>query len=122
MTNVIQLRSRQRVDPAHEWRPAPGECLACFVHRMVMRCSCTGTLVWAEHWRRMRSPRASALIRRLEGQGAVCDCALTSLLWSPTAGRWDAQDEEALAPSCAGVRPRSVRPCGLWSALSRPAG
>lgn len=127
MSNVIHLLTRQRFDPAQEWQPRPGECLACFVHRMVGRCACTGTLVWAEHWKRVRSPGASALIGRLERQGAVCDCALTSVLWSPAPELWQwTEPGQPSAPekvlTCPGVRPRSTRPCALWSAPAPISG
>lgn len=126
MSNVTHLHTRQRIDPAREWAPGPRECLPCFVRRMVERASCTGTLVWAEHWKRVRSPGASALIARIERQGAVCDCAVVSVLWSLSpdllhragAGELVAP---ALMPACMGVRPRSTHPCGLW-AVAGPIG
>jgi hypothetical protein len=120
MSNVIHLLTRQPVDPQRDWKPAPRECLPCFVRRMVEARGCTGTLVWAEHWKRLRSPGATALIARLERQGALCDCALISIPWtlSPDLSEWTADGalaEPATPPDCPGVRPRSTRPCELWS-------
>lgn len=121
MSNVIHLLTKGRIGAADDWEPAQGECVACFVSRMVRRCACTGTLVWAEHWKRVRSPGASALIGRLEREGGICDCALVSVLWAPSPDRWQWTGSGELAapdavPACAGVRPRATRPCGLWSA------
>lgn len=127
MSNVIDLLTRRTIEPERDWQPAPGECLACFVRRMVERTGCTGTLVWAEHWKRRRSPGASALIGRLERQGGGCDCALVTVLWSPAAELWEWTDSRGLSastevPSCEGVRPRSTRPCGLWTARTPATG
>lgn len=121
MSNVIHLLTRERVGPAYDWEPVQGECVACFVRRMVERCACTGTLIWAEHWKRVRSPSASAFIGRLERRGAVCDCALVSVLWTLSPEHWTFTTSGELtapdvAPACAGVRPRATGPCGLWSA------
>jgi hypothetical protein len=127
MSNVIDLLTRRPIEQERDWQPAAGECLACFVRRMVERGNCTGTLVWAEHWKRHRSPGASALIGRLERQGGACDCALVTVLWSPTADVWERPEPAGPSareevPACEGVRPRSTRPCGLWTARTPATG
>ena len=127
MSNVIHLHTRRPVDPADDWSPRAGECLPCYLRRMVERGGCTGTLVWAEHWRRLRSPRACALIARLERQGATCDCAVTSVVWSLSRAvfEWSESgtlEEPAVLPGCERVRPRSTRSCELWSSMAAVNG
>jgi hypothetical protein len=127
MSNVIHLLTRQPIDPQRDWGPAPRECLPCFVARMVEATGCTGTLVWAEHWKRLRSPGASALMARLERQGAICDCALVTVPWTraPDLRVWTTEGglvELAALPACPGVRPRSTRPCELWTSRTLPTG
>lgn len=124
MSNVIplvRLQPAEPADPGGSPEPRTGECLPCFVRRRVDAGGCTGTLVWTEHWRRARSPRASALLRRLEQRGVTCDCALVTTLWSPSLALWQwAVDPGELAepqvmPACHGVRPRSTHPCAHWA-------
>jgi hypothetical protein len=126
MSNVIDLLTRQPLAPTPDWEPASGECLACFVRRAIEPRGCTGTLVWAEQWKRVCSPRASALIGRLERLGAACDCGVVATVWAPAADLWEWCDERLVEPqvmpSCLGVRARSTRPCTLWSVRALPVG
>ena len=52
----------------------PAECLLCYVHRM-LELGCTG-LRWAQRYRDLRAPRATALERRLGQRGGFCDCEI----------------------------------------------
>jgi hypothetical protein len=120
MTNVTHVVSR--ASPAGpDTAPGHGECLPCFVRRMVDALGCTGTLVWVEHWKRARSPRATALVRRLERRGAACDCSLVTVLLSPSPALWEWEGESRSLneprdlPPCSGVRPRSTHPCAHWT-------
>jgi hypothetical protein len=61
-------------------QPKPGECLHCYVYRM-LEFGCTG-LRWARRYRDLRAPRATALDRRLMSKGAGCDCEIFMNGWS----------------------------------------
>ena len=91
----------------------------CYVYRM-LEFGCTG-LRWAERYRNLRAPRATALHRRLMSKGAGCDCEIFMNGWSlrRTYQLWDPETEEYSypeeLPACQGVRAGSVQPCGLWT-------
>jgi hypothetical protein len=118
--NDLRILSTALTDP-HE-----GECLLCYVHRM-LEFGCTG-LRWALRYRDLRAPRATALEGRLGQQGGFCDCEIflngyepAKELWTPgreqdEGGRtyWiDAEPPEQLPP-CRGVRAGSTKGCTLW--------
>lgn len=122
----------------------PGECLACYLRRMVHEHGC------AEHrfviaYRDRAAPRATALRARLERLGGFCDCevllnayvtvaelrAEASLearlrgaielddddAYDAARDELDALDREAmrLEPQpCVGVRGGSTQPCAQW--------
>jgi hypothetical protein len=100
-------------------QPKPGECLHCYVYRM-LEFGCTG-LRWAKRYRDLSAPRATALDGRLMSKGAGCDCEIFMNGW--TLRRefqvYDAEAEEYEypdeLPGCKGVRRGSVQPCGLWT-------
>ena len=98
-------------------QPKLGECMHCYVYRM-LEFGCTG-LRWAERYRNLRAPRATALHRRLMSKGAGCDCEIFMNGWSlrRTYQLWDPETEEYSypeeLPACQGVRAGSVQPCGL---------
>ena len=106
--------------------PRPGECLACFVARMLRSFGCDTTLRWAQEFRDQRAPKATALERRLEDMGGFCDCEIflngismvdRLLATNPATGepeRWPQQ-----LPSCEGVRLGSTRWCGVWERVRR---
>jgi hypothetical protein len=104
-------------------QPKLGECMHCYVYRM-LEFGCTG-LRWAERYRNLRAPRATALHRRLMSKGAGCDCEIFMNGWSlrRTYQLWDPETEEYSypeeLPACQGVRAGSVQPCGLWTTHSR---
>lgn len=111
--------------PGPPANPGAGECLACFVERMVVAYGCSNRLLFVGLWRDRAAPSATALERRLGARGGYCDCeVLHNVYWR--AG-WDRAEEEvdddaadAPAPPCRGVRRGSTRPCPQW--VSRPSG
>lgn len=112
--------------------PRPGECLLCYVYRMLEH-GCTG-LRWARLYRDLRAPRATALERRLGDRGGFCDCEiflngfdLRPEYLVPEREYVDADGVvtstdpmyPSLMPACLGARRGSTRPCGLWAARTR---
>jgi hypothetical protein len=138
-------------DAEHELRllasaltdPHEGECLLCYVHRMLEH-GCTG-LRWAVRYRDLRAPRATALERRLGQKGGFCDCEIFMNAYEPVRRLWtrlpaadladgnqdeeddedDADDVELVPPdelpACRGVRAGSTRGCALWVPVWRGA-
>jgi Protein of unknown function (DUF2695) len=106
-------------------RPRPGECLLCFVDRMLQSFGCDVTLRWVRRWRDLRLPRASGLERRLGRSGAFCDCEVFLNGWTVRDdllvpddsgdGNWPPE-----RPECAGVGSPSSQPCSTWVPLRRP--
>ena len=106
--------------------PRPGECLLCYVHRMLLDYNCNGQLRFALHYRDQRAPRATALPRRLGQSGGYCDCEIFLNGYDlrpehqvPIDEAEDDWDEPDLTwpdplPACAQVRTGSTQPCGLW--------
>jgi hypothetical protein len=96
--------------------PHPGECLACYVARMLEDFGCDCTLRFARHYRDLRAPRASGLERRLGSMGGFCDCEifLNGLRLFDHSWEDDRSGPPPLAP-CRGVRRGSTRPCTLWA-------
>ena len=71
--------------------PHEGECLLCYVHRM-LEYGCTG-LRWAVRYRDMRAPRATALERRLGEKGGYCDCEIFLNGYEPAPELWTQPQE-----------------------------
>lgn len=105
----------------------PGECLLCYVWRM-LEFGCVG-LRWAKRYRDIRAPRARALERRLGQRGGFCDCEIFMNAYQPAPHLWivpepvddedvdwedDASPPEEMPP-CEGAAPGSTKPCGLWT-------
>jgi hypothetical protein len=108
----LQALSRQMTDPRD------GECLPCFVYRM-LEFGCTG-LRWASRYRDLRAPRATALERNLLSKGASCDCEIfynaytyrpAYLVHDPETGDREFPEDP---PVCLGVARGSAQPCALW--------
>ena len=106
-------------------QPKAGECLHCYVYRM-LEFGCTG-LRWAKRYRDLRAPRATALEGRLMSKGAGCDCEIFMNGWTllrqykvydPEGEEYEYPEE---LPACKGVRGGSVQPCGLWTVQRRGA-
>ena len=108
--------------------PTKGECLFCYVYRMLSSHGCNGWLRWAARWRGLRAPRATALERRLGSRGGYCDCEIFMNGW--TASRaittYDFETGDEVwpnpMPTCSGVRARSTQPCPLWTQTARRGG
>ena len=100
-------------------QPVEGECLLCFVARMLDEIGCDTTLRFATHYRDLRAPRATALEVRLGRMGGYCDCEIF-LNGMTLADRLLAYDEagEPLPwdglPACVGVRRGSTKGCANW--------
>ncbi|WP_114559768.1 DUF2695 domain-containing protein [Desertihabitans aurantiacus] len=107
--------------------PADGECLLCYLDRMLDQFGCTTELRWATRYRDLRAPRATALVRRL-GQVGGCDCEVFINGYQLAREHWipprryvedgityetDPQRPDPM-PSCRGVRRGSTRGCSLW--------
>lgn len=61
-----------------EGTPHPGECLVCFLERMLQRFGCDGSLRWTIRWRRANAPRMRGLENTLRAQGGYCDCEVVT--------------------------------------------
>jgi Protein of unknown function (DUF2695) len=100
-------------------RPAPGECVLCYLHRMLRAFGCDTTLRWVRRWRDLVRPGLATFERRFEARGGFCDC---EVFWNGWTLRDDLRvlDENgdlewpAELPRCAGLGPRSARPCTHW--------
>jgi hypothetical protein len=112
--------------------PAAGECLLCYVHRM-LEFGCDNQLRWARRFRDLQAPRATGLEERLGRVGGFCDCEiflngfeLAPELWV----RPEPVEDDGIVfqedphypdplPPCRGVRRGSTRGCTLWVRLRR---
>lgn len=120
MSNVIHILTRRPIDSVQPATPEPGECLPCFLHRVLLQLPCPDNLGWTEHYRALRARRAHALTTRLLREGASCDCEVLLDVWVPSPALWvHSTDgglvEPAQLPTCLGVRPNSTRSCGHWT-------
>ncbi|WP_353647533.1 DUF2695 domain-containing protein [Nakamurella sp. A5-74] len=113
--------------------PRARECLYCFVYRM-LEFGCRG-LVFAQRYRDLRAPRATALERRLGARGGFCDCEIFLNSVEPVStllvgARVLPPDEDGVVfeepagwpedfPRCEEVRTGSTRGCTLWKRRSR---
>jgi hypothetical protein len=105
-------------------RPGEGECLACFVARMLRAFGCSTTLRFAMRYRDLVAPRATGLERQLGDLGGRCDCEIfgnaVQLAVQFAAQVWE-RDEDGSAPwpdelpSCQLVPPGSTQWCGNWA-------
>ena len=100
-------------------QPRAGECVVCFVARMLDEFGCDTTLRFARSYRAQRAPRATGLERRLGCMGGFCDCEifLNAMRLAPHLRTYDADGEEVAAevrPACAGVRRGSTQACATW--------
>ena len=112
-------------DPYPDPAPAAGECVLCFLRRVVSEDGCDHTLRRAEAYRDLRVPHAIGLERRLQDAGARCDCTVLTRGWWPVRTLWQRDlDTDELTPpdpwpGCAGVGRTSARPCGHWVRRTR---
>lgn len=112
-------------------QPTESECLLCYVFRMLDH-GCQG-LRWAQRYRDLRAPRATALEQRLRQHGARCDCGiivhgyelrfehLVVELVITERGIVSVGDPEYPdpMPACRGARAGSTKPCALWQRQPR---
>ena len=99
--------------------PRSGECLACYVLRMLDEFGCDTSLRFARNFRDQVARRATGLERRLGNMGGFCDCEifLNGIRLAPHLRTYDGNGEEVAGefrPACAGVRRGSTQPCDHW--------
>jgi hypothetical protein len=104
--------------------PEGGECVLCYVARMLENFGCDNTLRWVRRWRDLRRPRATGLERRMQSRGGFCDCEIFMNGWALRADLMlvdedDEFEDPDVLPPCAGVRPRSSQPCTNWEPWRR---
>jgi len=110
----------------------PGECMLCYVYRM-LEFGCTG-LRWATHYRDVRAPKVRDLNRKLGRLGGFCDCEIFMNAFEPGPAAYpprapirmddDEPDDDAeremdaewpaVMPRCRGAVPGSISGCALW--------
>jgi hypothetical protein len=105
-----------------------GECVCCYVGRMLDEFGCDCTLRFATRYRDSEAPRATGLERRLGQVGGYCDCEIFLNGWTlhqrfrtPTREvdmdgitTEEEMTEPVELPPCATVRRGSIRPCTNW--------
>ncbi|WP_343061453.1 DUF2695 domain-containing protein [Nocardioides luti] len=104
-------------------QPISGECLPCYVARMLRTEGCDHTWRWASRFRELRSPDAAGMQRRLSRRGAACDCGI--FVSELTLARHqlvrdldtDELEQPAVAPDCSAVRRTSTHPCANWERI-----
>lgn len=125
-SNVIHIITRAVLDPVTGASPRPGECLACFLHRMLAGRPCVGTFVWTDHYRVSRARRAVSLVDRLRSRGAACDCSVVDVVWWPSprargsgpgeTGHLTSTGPVAVPSLCGGEQTRPSQACDNWAA------
>ena len=106
-------------------RPHDGECLCCYVARLLDEFPCDGTHRHALRYQETMAPRATALLERLSRIGACCcDCELFMNGYQLRIDREHTDSmpdddfiEVAPPPPCSGVRRGSIKPCANWVRL-----
>jgi hypothetical protein len=124
---VDDIEAELRTVAARLTTPLEGECLLCYVHRM-LEFGCDNQLRWARRFRDLRAPRATSLEVRLGRVGGYCDCEiflngfeLAQELWV----RPEPREDDGVVfledprypdplPACQGVRRGSTRGCASW--------
>lgn len=98
--------------------PGDGECLYCYVVRMLDNHGCDNTLRWAGAFRDLRAPRATGLESRLGQMGGFCDCEifLNGVTLAPRLLVGEDADERwpNPRPRCDRVRAGSTKGCANW--------
>lgn len=103
--------------------PISGECLPCYVARMLRSHVCSHTWRWASRFRELRSPDAAGMERRMGRRGATCDCEI--FVSELTLARHqlvrdvhsDELEQPTEPPDCAAVGRTSTHPCANWQRL-----
>lgn len=112
--------------------PRSGECLICYVARMLDSFGCDTHLRFASRFRDLTAPAAVALEGRLHRAGACCDCEIFLNGWWLDQRFWSATSPPARAsadtgatpppvplPRCAGVGRGSTQACSNWARRDR---
>jgi hypothetical protein len=104
--------------------PHEGECLLCFVARMLDAFGCDTSLRWAPRYRDVRAPRAVALERRLDNVGGFCDCEIFLNGYEIAEAlcdhdEWGDRVAPDVRPPCVGARRGSTKPCLVWQRQRR---
>jgi hypothetical protein len=87
--------------------PRQGECLRCYLLRMLNGHGCDGTHRWTIRWRDTWAPGATTLLRKLARRGGCCcDCEVVFNVWRD-------YEEDAGNLPCAGVPVGVTEPCRL---------
>jgi hypothetical protein len=123
---VADIENELRTLAAALTDPREGECLLCYVRRM-LEFGCD-RLRWARRYRDLRAPRAIALEERLGRSLALCDCSIFTYGFQPAPQYWVPGRQYVVDgvtprtsptypnpfPACLGVRRGSTQGCGLW--------
>jgi len=121
IARVAEELVRDLVDELGE--PRRGECLCCYVVRLLDVAPCDGTLRHAVRYRDATAPRATALAERLMRVGAGCDCEIFWNGYVPWIVAESLADDEEIdladLPPCSGVQRGSIRPCRNWVRIRR---
>lgn len=73
-----------------------GQCLVCYLVRMLTEFGCDNTLRWAGRWRDSQAPKDKGLLGRLERNGGYCDCEVLLNVFPDRLP----EDDSAELPSC----------------------
>jgi hypothetical protein len=125
LTGPDDVEAHLRTTAVEMTAPDDGECVFCYVLRMLDAFGCDTTLRWATRWRDVRMPRATALERRLGGRGGFCDCEIFLNGWNLVQSQQVCDEHGELnwpreRPPCAGGR--YSQPCAHWEPRRRPRG
>ena len=92
--------------------PNAGECLCCYLFRMLADVTCDGTLLWSGVWRDNVAPSRKRLETQLRGAGGFCDCEVLMNVHSP---RQEPAMNEPLPPCRASWSSEPVLACELFT-------
>lgn len=99
--------------------PFAGECLCCYVARMLEQFSCDGSHRHSLRYRDLVAPRATSFRKTLSQMGACCcDCEVLLNAYQLRSYS-DDDDPDPLPPPCECVRRGSLQPCVNWVRVSR---
>lgn len=116
----VAAEAEQYLRAVVEAEPQEGECLVCFLARMVGEHGCDSSFLWARRFRDLRSPTATGLERRFGQRLVLCDCLIVHKAHRPVRElmerdvRTDELRRPDRLPPCAGVRRTSTQPCANW--------
>ena len=97
-----------------------GECLYCYVMRMLDELDCDNTLRFVRSYREQRAPAATGLEAALEEMGGFCDCEIFANVVTIARSLRSRDDETGdwlepeAVPACTGVGQGSTKGCSVW--------